>query len=211
MATRSGDDRAPEALQPSEAAAEREKPVKTGESAPGTAAEGTEGLMDKLVEENLPWLRGWLRGRLSDPELVHDVCQESFLKALKSVSRLKDVSRFPAWLYRIAENTLRDHLRRKARWRHLLKFTDELKERGVEPSSAEDLDTSEEAEKLLQAIRGLPARYREPLLLRHARDLSYAEIGAILGISENAVQVRVFRARQMLKSKVAGALKDVAP
>lgn len=163
--------------------------------------------MDKLVEENLPWLKGWLRGRLSDPELVHDICQESFLKALRSVSRLKDPSKFPAWLYRIAENTLRDALRTKARRGPWLQFTDQLDEREAQSSAVDELSTSEEAEKLLALIRVLPPRYREPLLLRHARDLSYAEIGDILGISENAVQVRIFRARKMLKNKLSGALK----
>jgi RNA polymerase sigma-70 factor (ECF subfamily) len=165
--------------------------------------------MEKLVEENLPWLTGWLRGRLGDPELVHDVCQESFLKALKSVSRLKDISRFPAWLYRIAENTLRDHLRGKARRGRWLQLTNQLEERGAESRVAEELDAAEEAERLLLAVRSLPSRYREPLLLRHARDLSYVEIGTILGISENAVQVRIFRARQMLKGKLGGALKGL--
>jgi RNA polymerase sigma-70 factor (ECF subfamily) len=48
----------------------------------------------------------------------------------------------------------------------------------------------------------LPERYREPMLLRHVRDLSYQEIASILGISENAVQVRIFRARQMLRESL---------
>jgi RNA polymerase sigma-70 factor (ECF subfamily) len=64
---------------------------------------------------------------------------------------------------------------------------------------ADRAETEEEAERLLDLVRGLPPRYREPLLLRHSRDLSYAEIGKILGIRENAVQVRIFRARKMLR------------
>ena len=44
-----------------------------------------------------------------------DVCQDVFLKAFRSLAKLKDPERFPAWLYSIAQNTLKDHLRRKRR------------------------------------------------------------------------------------------------
>ena len=142
---------------------------------------------------------------MRDPDLVHDICQESFLKAFRSLGELKDASRFGSWLYRIAENTLRDHLRRKVRQGRRMTFSDDLDrlEAPDEPrgrvGEAERAEEAEEAERLLGLVRGLPPRYREPLLLRHSRDLSYAEIGRILGIRENAVQVRIFRARKMLR------------
>jgi RNA polymerase sigma-70 factor (ECF subfamily) len=159
----------------------------------------------KLVDENIGWLRGWVRGRVRDPDLVHDICQESFLKALRSLGELKDASRFGSWLYRIAENTLRDHLRRKARQARRMTFSDDMDSLEARPEApgrigeADKAETAEEADRLLGLVRSLPPRYREPLLLRHSRDLSYAEIGRILGIRENAVQVRIFRARKMLR------------
>ncbi len=174
-----------------------------GSRAPGAFAEprepGVSPQAEKLVAENLDWLRGWVRGRVNDPDLVHDICQESFLKALRSLETLKDVSSFPGWLFRIAQNTLRDHLRGQARRRRWLHFSDKLDEREAPGGGADRTAEAEEAEKLLEAVRALPARYREPLLLKHAKDLSYAEIGEILGITENAVQVRIFRARRMLR------------
>jgi DNA-directed RNA polymerase specialized sigma24 family protein len=63
-------------------------------------------------------------------------------------------------------------------------------------------DTVETAERLLEAIRVMPEKFREPLLLRHSWNLSYREMGAILGMRENAVQVRSFRARRMLLEKL---------
>src|SRR5262245_46963930 len=150
--------------------------------------------IEKLVEQNLPWLQGWLRGRIRDPGLVHDICQESFLKALRSAAFLKDPARFPGWLFRIAQNTLRDHLRRKARRRRWFLPLEDLD--AIAADEAPDaLEFQEESARLVEAVRRLPPKYRDPLILRHAQDLSYAEIGKILGLSENAVQVRVFRAR----------------
>ncbi|MBI4602066.1 MAG: RNA polymerase sigma factor [Planctomycetes bacterium] len=168
----------------------------------GEAPGGARAAFEDLVHQNMGWLLGWLRGRVRDPELAHDICQESFLKALRSAAFLKDPARFPGWLYQIAKNTLRDHLRRKARRRRWFLFADSEYLDALEaPGRSDPVETSEEAESMLRAIRELPPRYREPLLLRHSRDLSYAEIGAILGISENAVQVRIFRARKTLRER----------
>ena len=154
-----------------------------------------------MVSGNTGWLRGWFRGHVRDPELVDDLCQETFLRALRGFSRLRDPSRFSSWLYRTAENLLRDHFRRKKRRRGKVVFTDELEteDRGIGPE--EKLFQKEEMEQLLARIESLPERYREPLLLRHARDMPYSEISSLLGISENSVRVRIFRARQMLRAK----------
>ena len=154
-----------------------------------------------LVRENLGWLRGWLQGRVGDPELADDLCQEAFLRALRRYSGLRDPARFAGWLFRIAENTVRDHLRSEARRRNRVTFTDRIEEFDRSAPPAEDPAQREAAEKLLAAIRRLPARLRDPLLLRHSSDLSYAEIGRVLGISENAVQVRSFRARKRLREE----------
>ncbi len=166
-------------------------------------------LVSTLVEENLGWLRGWFRGRVKDPDLTDELCQESLLRAIRRLSGLRDLALFPGWLYRIAENTLRDHLRAKLRRKKVV-FTPLLEEE-VQPAApafdSRDPEKAEETERLLSAIRELPPKLREPLLLRHSRDLPYREIAAILGIRENAVQVRIFRARRLLRQK----LKDLQP
>ena len=166
---------------------------------------GTASRLETLVCRNAGWLRGWFRGRIRDPELVEDLCQETFLRALRGFSRLRDPSRFSAWLYRTAENLLRDHFRRKGRRGDKVVFTDELEGEDRAPGPDERLMRREEANSLLAEVESLPDRYREPLLLRHASELPYSEIGAMLGISENSVRVRVFRARQMLRAKCCNA------
>jgi RNA polymerase sigma factor (sigma-70 family) len=169
---------------------------------PGPPATTDRAVVERLVSENMGWLRGYVRGRLGDPESIHDVCQETFLKAIRALPRLEDLSTFPAWLYRIAENTIRDHVRQRKRQRGKVIFTDQLDELRAAPDGENAAESRELAERLLDAIRALPVRYRDPLLLRHSRDLPYSQIGAILGISEKAVQVRIFRARKMLAKRL---------
>lgn len=177
-----------------------------------TRTSGTsDGLWERLIAENVGWLRGWVRARVRDPEAVHDICQEAILKALRSKRALRYLGRFPSWLYRIAANTLRDHLRRAARRKRRISLTDDLDALESSIRDSERLSETEEAERLLAAVDALPPRYREPLVLRHSRDLSYKEIGQILGISENAVQVRIFRARKMLRERLGeGKSEDSA-
>ncbi len=157
--------------------------------------------LEGLVRGNAGWLRGWFRGRVRDPEIVDDLCQETFLRALRGFSRLRDPARFPAWIYRTAENLLRDHLRRKRRRGDRVVFTDSLDTPDRDPTPEEKMLRKEMASELLASVEELPARYREPFLLRHTRDLTYAEISNLLGVTESAVRVRVFRARKILREK----------
>lgn len=158
---------------------------------------------DALAREHLPWLLGWLRGRTDDLELAHDVCQETFLKALRARSQWAGLRSVSSWLYRIASNTLRDHLRRRRRTQKRFQELEDLEGLPAVMAAESTLESHEEANILLQEIRSLPEIYREPLLLRHAQSLSGAQVATILGISENAAQVRIHRARRLLLERLA--------
>jgi RNA polymerase sigma-70 factor (ECF subfamily) len=159
--------------------------------------------LDALLQSNAGWLRGWLAARLRGrgAQDVDDLFQETVLRAVRGFRKLRRKDRFAAWLYRIAGNVLRDHVRRRARGPAMVALE-------AEPPAAAPggLEETEELGRAVAALLELPAKYREPMLLRHVRDLDYAGIAAILGITENAVQVRIFRARQ----KLVAALEDGA-
>jgi RNA polymerase sigma-70 factor (ECF subfamily) len=156
-----------------------------------------------LVRQNIGWLQGWLRGRVDDPELVHDLSQEAFLKTFRNLGQLRDPKRFSGWLFRTAQNLLRDQLRSKRRQRTHLATTESL-DRIAATGSGLTLEQKEDAARVLEAVRELPERYREPFLLRHSQDLSYDEISNLLGIERGAVRVRMHRARQMLRDRFDG-------
>ena len=62
--------------------------------------------------------------------------------------------------------------------------------------------------ELLQAIEALPALYREPFVLRHLEDWSYAQIGELLGLPTETVETRLVRARRLLREALRGTVDD---
>ena len=67
---------------------------------------------------------------------------------------------------------------------------------------------SETFKKVRDAVKALPAKYREPVVLRYLQELAIDDIAGILALSRNAVEVRLSRARTMLKQDLAGLIED---
>jgi RNA polymerase sigma-70 factor (ECF subfamily) len=138
-------------------------------------------------------------GRSSDAE---DVAQEVFLQAFRSLPKLKNHEKFGCWIYGIARHVCMNWLRQR---------------RSVEISLAEIPDTRETSdtrfgegasgskgreEFVLDCVQSLPLIYREVVNLRYMEDCTYSEIAEILGISESAVNVRLIKARRMLREQL---------
>ena len=66
------------------------------------------------------------------------------------------------------------------------------------------VEASETRETLLRAVQSLPALYREPFVLRHLENWSYAEIGELLGLPDETVETRLTRARRLLREMLHG-------
>ena len=138
---------------------------------------------------------------------AEDIVQETFVALFRDLARY-DPGRasFTTYLYGIARNLSRERLRRDRRFLSLDALS--LRERR---SSAGDparaLEGAELASQVRRALRKLPTRYRELIVLCDLHGLSYADAGAISGISTAAVRSRLHRGRQMLRrrlSRVAG-------
>ena len=127
-----------------------------------------------------------------DPVQADDLVQETFLRAWKSLDKLKNRDAPKPWLFTILRN---EFARQYSRFRPELSEIDpdvlELKDTGN--------DTSTEAFVLRRALDTLAEEYREPLLLQVLGGFSCKEIGAICGISKGAAMTRVFRAKQKLR------------
>ena len=130
---------------------------------------------------------------LGRPQEVDDVVQEVFLSVLENLRRFRGECRFSTWLTRIVVSKCRSHqrwrLRRLRLW--LAACRSEVGRASNSSSAASDA--------VCRAVDQLPAKYREPVVLRYFEDLSVPEIGEALGISAGAVEVRLTRARQKLK------------
>lgn len=182
-----------------------ENPPARAETAAGREGADGQHPLEGLVRRHLGWLRGWLGARLRGRRRqdVDDLCQDVLLRALRGYDQLRNKERFPAWLYRIAVNRLRDYLRRQVRSGEVPLSVGVDVEDPRRPDSRAGI--AEDLERTIEAVMELPRKYREPMLLRHVQDLSYSEIAGILGVSENAVQVRIHRARQMLRRSATAA------
>ena len=166
---------------------------------------GDAAAFDRLVEAhqaNVVRLAHRLLGRSDE---IDDVVQEVFLCVLKNLKGFRGAAKFSTWLTTITLNQCRSHHRwRLRRWRLLTRHA------AAVPAAAatEPTTTAEPAgEAVAHAVAQLPAKYREPLVLRYFEDYSIAEISAVLGISPGAVEVRLTRARQRLKQLLEPAMR----
>lgn len=139
-------------------------------------------------------------------EDAHDLTQEIFVKVYLALDRYDPKYQFSTWLFRIAQNSAIDALRKKSIAEvPLVRTTDEEpfgKERefadtGVSPYRA--LKNKQLSAAIDRAVAKLPADYRELIQLRHFAELSYEEIASMKKLPLGTVKNKLFRARNLLK------------
>ncbi len=130
-----------------------------------------------------------------------DVVQDAYVRAYRAIRRFRGDSSFSTWMYRITSNCASTHLSRRSRQR-----TEELSDDVPIVDLRPEQDPSLRAEAAIlrhhldRAIRALPERLRQVVVLRDLHDLSHSEIAAELGITTSAAKVRLHRARQRLRA-----------
>ena len=142
-------------------------------------------------------------GYVANPDDALDLVQESFVAAYRNLDSFDPERPLRAWLARIAINKCRDWARRRA-VRRFFTFAKPMEAAAAVADPAPSADrTAEDREALAtlwRAIAALPRSLKEPLILRTFEGLSQAEVAAMLGISEKAVETRLYRARARLSS-----------
>jgi RNA polymerase sigma-70 factor (ECF subfamily) len=161
-----------------------------------------DGNLDKLgllFERYKKPLFGFFYNMSRDTELSEDLVQNVFVRILKYRYLFRGEGDFKTWMFHIARNVNHDHYRKnklgKAEsvepWENRL---------GHEDAYSVQLLKDEENQMLTMALDRLPADKREIILLSKYQEKKYKEIGEILGCTEGAVKVKVFRALQDLKA-----------
>jgi RNA polymerase sigma factor (sigma-70 family) len=133
-----------------------------------------------------------------DREIAEDLCHEAFIKLMQRSDLLPDLEQSKYWLIRVVKNLSLNYEKRKTREKAAYTRLTRLS-RGVADSSEKQIMREETRSNVQSALDALPFNLRAPLVFREYGDLSYKEIGAILGISESNVKVRIFRARERLE------------
>lgn len=143
--------------------------------------------------------------RVSDREQALDLVQETFARLWQSISAGKEMTNARSFLFTVAHRLIIDWYRKKKPV-SLESMSDAETGETYEPvseSASSDLELESEGRFLVDSIRKLGESYRQPVYLRYVEGLSPPEIGEVLGISANAVSVRINRGLEELR-KLSG-------
>lgn len=137
---------------------------------------------------------------------VDDVTQEVFLAVLENLGRFRGKCTLSTWLTTIAVNKCRSRLRRHRLRLRLLPWL--AKPDAAQPDAGRHVEAAESHQRVREAVEQLPAKYREPVVLRYYEQMSARRIGEVLGISTGAVEVRLSRARRRLRETLSVSLGE---
>jgi RNA polymerase sigma-70 factor (ECF subfamily) len=125
---------------------------------------------------------------IGDRHLAEDVAQQAFAKAVRKLPQLKNKTKFAAWLTVICRNVALDLAQRK----ETLYAPDDLS------TIAAKSEKNDVSEAIREALNKLSAPAREVIFLRFYDGMSYEQISAVLGISEQAINGRLRRAKKKM-------------
>ena len=150
--------------------------------------------METLYRENVKIVSHFLYSLCRDEELTKDLTQETFLKAYESLERYDGSCKISTWLCQIAKHLLYRHWSKTGR-----QIPMEPEETAPAKENTEQtVLTRIELIDCLKELHKLPEQMREVMYLRVMSDLSYREIGEIMGKSENWARVTFYRAKESL-------------
>jgi RNA polymerase sigma-70 factor (ECF subfamily) len=179
------------------------------------AQRGDDAAFEVLVERHQHRAVNVAYQLLRNEEDAVEVAQDAFVRIYRSLSGFRGECEFTTWLHQIVVNLARN--RHRWWWRRGRQITESLDapvETGdgamaqqvaapTEPADVE-LAKAEFARSLARKMAGLPAKFREVLVLRNVEGLSYEEIAVVLRCSVGTVKSRIARAREALRE----AMKD---
>ena len=171
------------------------------------ARDGNRLAFDQLIDRYQKDIYRMIYYRIHNQMDAEDLTQDVFVRAYRSISRLREPQRFRSWLYTIAVNRVNDYLRKK-RVRSIFKSSDEGPE--VQPEADDRPDHPEALEQILKEdfwrqvgriAQKLSKMEREVFMLRFMDDLNIAEIAQILKKSESTVKTHLYRALAKFKKE----------
>lgn len=171
---------------------------------------GHEAALNSLMERHATGIFHFVYRMLGNEDDANDLAQETFVRVFRARQSYRPEKKFSTWLFTIAANLARNHLRWRSR-RPNVSLEAESETTGqtlgdmlpAEAASPHEVaDATERARLVRAAVQRLPEDMREVLVLCEWEDLSVAEAAAILDISPKAAESRLYRARQLLRERL---------
>ena len=161
-----------------------------------------------LVDRHLPTVLAIARRMLRDDAEAEDVAQETMLRLWRNAAGLElGPNGVRPWLRRVASNLCIDRVRA----RRNTTVVEEVPEESAPPSQLRHLAERELGARVDAALQALPERQRLALTLFHYEGMSQIEVGEVLGISDEAVESLLARARRALKVALKDEWRELMP
>ena len=174
-------------------------------------AGGQDGALNDLMERHAAPVFHFLCRMLGSEDDANDLAQETFARVYRSRYGFKPDANFSTWLFTIAANLARNHIRWRARHPNVSldaespeteqTLGDALPAPGDAPSAG--LESAERAAAVRAAVAKLPDEMRETLVLVEWEDKPVAEVAAILNVPARTIESRLYRARNILRERLS--------
>jgi len=166
-------------------------------------------LLDHLIEQDQHRLLRYLIYLSGNRELAEDLFQETWIRVLERGHQYDGRHEFSTWLYAVARNLTIDYMRKKTPV-SLDGLMDDEEQAPLEPADTrplawEVIEQNEQAERISTALVGLPAEYRETVVLRFQEGLALEEIASVTNAKLGTVKSRLYRGLNMLMARLGGA------
>ncbi len=156
--------------------------------------------MDAVYQEYANLIYRFLYTHTHDADWSQELMQETFLRAVDSISRYDGSCKLSVWLCQIAKHVMWQELRKRKRF-DIVEWTEELPDAHGQDGEGCALQ-QERTKELYRAIPLLPELEKEVVLYRMTGELSFRQIGEILGKSENWSRTVFYRAKQKIRKEL---------
>jgi len=169
---------------------------------------GNTDVFDEIIDCYAPDLAALANRLLGWPGDVDDLLQDVFLAAFVGLKKFRCQSTLKTWLFTITINKCRTHrLKKKLLFKTISTKKHNTRLRQTDHADKHSID-KETFERIRRAVNVLPAKYREPIVLKYLQQLPTEQIKNILNIDTNTLNVRLSRARKKLKIELAALIED---
>lgn len=155
---------------------------------------------EKLIVEYQNALYIFIWRVVRDEDEAKDLCQETLLKAYKSMKSFREESKFSSWLFQIGYRKALDVVAKKKRHLNALK---KMEMRSESPGGERDFELKETGSLIGKIMGNLQYNHRVALHLFYKEEMTYTEIALIMNVPINSVKSHIFRGKEIIRKKLA--------